>query len=264
MPASSTTTVVPVFVVRLTAAPLVDELGDGVGRHARLVAQHLGRLGRRRETERWSSVLVQILDGTSERCRLAGAGGADDEHELVLAGDRCSGVGLQDVEPLTVERDRWRCRRVVRFEGEGQDALLLGENALVGEERFGRGDPDRPAVGRAHRPGRPRWVERHTSVDDPVAGVLDGRRPVASRHLRHRRGEVADRLQHVCARPGRAVGRERLENVGHAERRQHGICLANCRVDRREQPLRCPAHVGGFAEPARREVRGQGVRLGRS
>ncbi len=53
---------------------------------------------------------AQVVDGGAQGGGLAGAGGSDDEDELVVAGDGRRGVGLEDVEART--RRRWSTVRL--------------------------------------------------------------------------------------------------------------------------------------------------------
>ena len=82
---------------RLGPAPLMEQLGHGVGGRAGFVGQDAGRLGRRRDAEHRSPPGVQVVHGTPERGRFAGAGWPDDQHQLVATGDRRRSLGLQDV-----------------------------------------------------------------------------------------------------------------------------------------------------------------------
>ncbi len=84
--------------VRVGVVEFVEELGDGVGRHAGLGFQDTGRLGRRGEPDHRSGLCVEIGDGGLEHACLAGTGRADDEHESIVSGDRARCVVLTVVE----------------------------------------------------------------------------------------------------------------------------------------------------------------------
>lgn len=161
-----------VAVVGLPCAPLVEQLGDGVGGHAGLVAQHLGGLGGGRHAEEGPPLAAKVLDGAAEGRRLARAGRADHENEPIVACDRRGGVGLQDVEAVPVEAGRRVGRSVVGVDDEGEDALLLGQHALMGEVGFAGGEPDRAAVRRSHRRVLVRRVEGDAGGDDAVGHLL--------------------------------------------------------------------------------------------
>lgn len=137
----------PVLVMGLPVAPLVEQLGDRGGLHAGLVPEDLGRLGGGGDGEDMAPLGAQVGGGPAERGCLAGAGWSNDEHERVVAGDGCGGIGLEDVEPGPVQSGRRASGLAVGVDGEQEDPLLLGEDTLGGEVRFDRGDPDGPAVG---------------------------------------------------------------------------------------------------------------------
>ena len=69
---------------------LDQQLVDGVGLDAGLDREYLGGRGRGRNPEHRSSVESELLDGWRERSGLAGAGRADDEHQLRSPG-HCTG-----------------------------------------------------------------------------------------------------------------------------------------------------------------------------
>ncbi len=64
-----------------------EELVERVGHDAGLLLQHLGRTGGRRDPEHSSTVGAQLGDDGAEGGGLAGAGGPDDEDELLVASD---------------------------------------------------------------------------------------------------------------------------------------------------------------------------------
>ena len=73
---------------------LDEQLVDRVGGDAGLLRQHLGAGGRRGDAEHGAAVGAEVLDGGAQCGGLAGAGGADDEDEIGVAGDGARGVGL--------------------------------------------------------------------------------------------------------------------------------------------------------------------------
>jgi hypothetical protein len=160
----------------------VEQLGHCVRGDAGLGPQDLGGLGGlgcRRDREHGPVVAAEVVGGAAQHGGLAGAGRPDDEDEPVLAGHGGGCVCLENVEAVAVERARRPGRRLVRLHGEQQDALLLGDDVLVGEVRLGGGEPDGPTVGGARRAGGGR-VEGDAALDGAVAGVLDCLGPVVS------------------------------------------------------------------------------------
>ena len=136
----------------------------------------------------------------SQHRRLARAGRSDDHHQPVGAGDRGGGVGLQHVQPVTVDGGR-RARVVgLGVDRPGEDAFLLGEDRVAGEVRGGRFEPHRPAI--RHRAGGPPVgrVEIDAALDDLVGGPFQRGRPPLSRHRGHGGLQVADRP--AARRPG--------------------------------------------------------------
>lgn len=181
----------------------------------------------------------------------------------VLAGDSRSGVRLEDVEPFAVDRGR-RCRRhTMGVCGEGEDALLLGEDALAREVRLGRCDPRRPAVEGAGRTAALLGVERRAGTGNPVDGPLDCRRPPAARRRRQHGREIPDLPQHVGAAPGRAGGGEGVE---HRRDRRLVRCrrLPADRPELFEQAVTGPAKRAGFVAPTVGELGDRGAGLGPS
>ncbi len=100
-----------------------------------------------------------------------------------MAGDGGGGFGLEDVEAGPVQGARRRRRGFLGLDGEGEDALLLGEDALGGQVRLHRRDPDGSSVRRATCRGGGR-VERGARVEHSVARLLDGCRPTGARDAR--------------------------------------------------------------------------------
>ena len=182
------------------ALPLVEQLGDGVGRDAGVALHRAGRLRRRRDGEHDTPVSVEVVGGGGEHAGLAGTGRPDDEDEAVVAGDGGSGVGLQRIQPVPVHRGG-RCRRVgLGGHRPRHDRFLLGEHRLGREPGCGRFDPHRPAI-RAASGGVAGRVEIDELGEDMVGGSLEGGGPAVTRLLRHGALQVADRLQHVGPRP---------------------------------------------------------------
>ena len=69
------------------ALPFVEQLGHRVGSDPGVSFEGSCRLGRRRHPEHVAAVLVEVGGGGGEHAGLAGAGGSDDQHEPVVAGD---------------------------------------------------------------------------------------------------------------------------------------------------------------------------------
>ena len=236
----------------------VDELVQGAGaEHAGLVDDHRGRRsgagsgGRgagRRRVHSWSSLATVSVSMpvSSARTWAALAVGATPNtvrpwrrrsstarRSMVVlpvpagpttttsrscAGDRRGGVGLEDVEPVPVDGGR-RCRVVeLGVDGPGQDPFLLGQDrrgGVVGAVGF---QPHRPAIRRPAAAGAVGSRLTHcssTSSGDP----LERRRPLPPRHAGQRRGQVADRPQHVGPGPGRPDGGELIEDLLDGHRR---------------------------------------------
>ena len=164
------------------SAPLMEQLGHGVGGHAGFAGQDAGGLGRRRDAEHRPPPGVQVVHGTPERGRLAGAGGPDDQHQLVATGDRRRSIGLQDVQPVPIEGGRLVRAVDLGVHGPGQHALLLGQDRVTGQVRGGGLDPHRTPVRRPPQDVPARRVEIYAVVDHPVARRLEHTRPPASRH----------------------------------------------------------------------------------
>jgi hypothetical protein len=144
------------------SVPFVEELGDRVGRDARLRCEDASGLGGRRDAERRPMVPGQVRASGAERRRLAGAGGTDDEYERVVAGDGSGRVGLEGVEASDVDGDRRGRLRVLGGDRPGEDAFLLGQDPVMREVREIGIDPDRAAVGCSVAPvvagSRSTWV----------------------------------------------------------------------------------------------------------
>ena len=159
--------------------PLVEELGDGVGRHPGLRFEDTGGLGRRGDAEDRAPIAAEVGDGGPERGRLAGAGGTDDEDEAVVAGDGAGGVGLEWVEAVGLRRSgdgagggSWASMANVRMRSSWARTTFVGEVGLdrldphrtVRRWRGGRRRPrgrgrcgwrrPRPWLGRSRRPSR--------------------------------------------------------------------------------------------------------------
>ncbi len=77
---------------------LDEELVERVGVEAGLLGEHLRRRRGRGDTEHDPAVRVELVDAGSQRGGLAGAGRSDDQHQLLVAGDRRRGLGLADGE----------------------------------------------------------------------------------------------------------------------------------------------------------------------
>lgn len=100
-----------------------------------LRGEHPGGLRRRSETEHRALVGVEVDGGTGEGRGLAGAGWADGQDQLVAPGDGSGGSGLEEVEAAGVDGGRW-CRLVrLGVDGEGDDAVLLGDDGVVAQMR---------------------------------------------------------------------------------------------------------------------------------
>ena len=134
---------------------LDQQLVDGVRLDAGLECEHLGGCGRRGHPEHRSSVESELLDGGRERCGLARAGGADDEHQLRSPG-HCAGrraLWIGEVRRLDGEA-------VVVGLVDAQTAVrpldqsgLLVEHPVGGEGPVDRRLGDGPAVPTQHRSG---------------------------------------------------------------------------------------------------------------
>jgi hypothetical protein len=72
----------------------VNQLRNRVALKPGLAPEHLCSFGGWGETERWPIFAFEISHRRSQHRGLAGAGGADDEHESIVSGDRRSGIGL--------------------------------------------------------------------------------------------------------------------------------------------------------------------------
>ena len=66
---------------------VVDQLGDGVGFEVGFPVEDLGASGGRGDAEDRSTAILEVEHGGVEHSGLAGAGGPDDDHELILPGD---------------------------------------------------------------------------------------------------------------------------------------------------------------------------------
>jgi hypothetical protein len=93
-----------VCVGRPPVPPLVEQLGDGVRRHAGLGPQDLGGLGCRRHRKHGPALAAQVLGGATQHCRPARAGRTDDQDEAIVAGHSGGCVCLQNVEAAAVQR----------------------------------------------------------------------------------------------------------------------------------------------------------------
>ena len=85
------------------ALPFVKQLGDGVGGNAGVALDRSGRLRGRRDGEHDPALCMKVVGGGGEHAGLAGAGGADDEDQPIVAGDGRCGIGLQRVETFPVD-----------------------------------------------------------------------------------------------------------------------------------------------------------------
>ena len=110
-----------------------EELVEGVGGDTGLVFEYLGCSGRRGDAEDGSPVGSELGDGGSEGGGLAGAGGADDEDELLVTGHAGRGVGLGDVEVDVGSVDRCGFDVAAGVEttfGPVEEVVLLVEDGL--------------------------------------------------------------------------------------------------------------------------------------
>ena len=80
-----------------------------------------------------TAVGVEVVDGGAQHRGLAGAGRADDEHEPVVAGDRCGGVGLQHIQTCRLDGGGWCGVVGLGVERPGEDEFFFGED-LVGRD----------------------------------------------------------------------------------------------------------------------------------
>ena len=129
--------------------PLVEELGHGVGAHPGAVGQDACGLGGGGDAEHRPPSSVEVVDGSGEGGGLAGASGSDDEHHSLVAGDGAGGVGLEGVESGGVHAVRQGRLAGSGVLSEGEDALLLVEDRLVGEVALvGSTQMDRPSDAR--------------------------------------------------------------------------------------------------------------------
>ena len=193
-----------------------DQFGDGVGVKVRLPVQHIGASGGRGNADHGSTTVLQVVHGGVEHAGLAGARRPDDDHELVLSGDRTRSceLGLVDVERIDVDG---RARVVdLCAHRPGEDSLLLGEDVLARRlcgDRFG---PNRSSVGRSALAGVAGGVEVNAVGEDGVDGVLEGGGPTRSVLAGLGRGEVAQRAEHVEAVPHGSVfskfGEDRIDS----------------------------------------------------
>ena len=146
-----------VAVVGWTVAAVLDEqLVERVGDDAGLVLEHLGSSSGRRHAEHWSTGGSQLGDSGSECGGLAGAGGTDDEDELLVAGDSGCCVGLGDVEIDVGEVDC--CGLDVAAEGEAvfgpiEQIVFLVEDGLGGQRPVDGRLGDGATVGSQERIG---------------------------------------------------------------------------------------------------------------
>ncbi len=134
---------------------LDQQLVDGVGLDAGLDREYLGGRCRWRHPEHRSSVESELLDGGRERSGLAGAGGADDEHQLRSPG-HCAGrhaLWIGEVRRLDGQT-------FVIVLVDAQTAVcpldqsgLLVEHSVGGEGPVDRRLGDGPAIAAQHRSG---------------------------------------------------------------------------------------------------------------
>ena len=133
------------------ALPLVEQLGDGVGRDAGVALEGACRLRRRRYAEDDTAVRVEVVGGSGEHAGLAGAGRPDDEDEAIVAGDGRRGIGLQRIETV----------RFNGLDGEGGSAWAAIAHVTIASSWASTSSDVKPsAVGSIHtdRPSDPRRV----------------------------------------------------------------------------------------------------------
>ncbi len=125
-----------VAVVGWTVETVFDQqLVERVGHQPGLVGQHLGRRRRRGDAEHGSPISAQLGDGRSEGGGLAGAGRADDEHDVGRAGDSGRGFGLGGVEVQSAASHGLRFVDAV----VGQTTVdPVDQRRLLVEDRLGR------------------------------------------------------------------------------------------------------------------------------
>jgi len=179
----------------------MSSLSRGVGGDSGLVGEDLGCRRRRGDTEHDTTVGAELLDGRGESCRLAGPGGADDEHDVGVTGHLRGGLSLSGVEHDPAALDC--CRRAGCFVGEAavgpaDQPLLFVEDRLSGKRTLGRRLAHWPSVTAQQRTWRDRRRDVDTALDgdvsrevvDPADDKVGGLGGVGRGH----RGEFADEL----------------------------------------------------------------------
>ena len=203
-----------VAVVGGTVEAVLDQqLVEGVGGQAGLDGQDLGRPRRGGDAEHGPPVGPQLLHRRGHGRGLAGAGGADDEHQFPVAGHRPRhlqlGLGQGQAHLGRVQGDvaAGPCEPAL---GPGDEALLLGQDLGRGQGPVDDGLGDGAAVAaQGHAVGDgPGDVDQ--ALGDDLLGQL-----VQPRHQDlgvdgdvggHGRGQLPDQLRRPPARLGLGQG----------------------------------------------------------
>ncbi len=232
--------------------PFVEEFGDGVGSDAGAVGEHVGGLGGRRDGEHRSVVEAEVVDGGAQHGGLAGAGGSDDDHERVVAGDGSCGVGLLRVESVGVDgARRLRGRRVV-VHRPGEDPFLLGEDVVARQVRGDRFDPHRSSIGGSFA-GVDSGVEVDAVADHLLGCPLQERRPsFAVNASGGRSWSVSVRMTSIRCQVDDRCDSSVIDVAGR--HLLYGFLLSSRGDDAPGERGRCDAEFCGFGEPAGAEV----------
>jgi hypothetical protein len=233
--------------------PFVEQLGHGVGVHARLGTQDVSRLGRRGDTEHSATVAAEIVHRGPQHGRLARPGRPDHDHQPIRPGHRGGGVTLEDVEPVTVDGGRWGRVGELGVEGPSQDPFLLSQDGGRRVVRSGGFQPHRPTV-RGPARGGAVGVEVHALPEHLAGNAVQGRRPLRAGEPWDRWGQVAYRPHDVGPRPGGPDGGELIEDLGDGHRCV-GLVLVCWDGETVGETLGRPAELPGFVPPPLPQVR---------
>ncbi len=189
---------------------LVEQLGQGGGRPTGLGGQHVGGLARRGQPNGRSSLAAQACCRRTEHRRLAGAGGTDDKHELLVPAHRLGGGCLRI---FAGERDRADSRSC-----PGQQPRLLVQHDRRAEAAVGDLLAQGPTVPPAGSAGGRGWVQLDAAGGGGLGQEVDEAHSFSGGTGRLSGKEGGDLPGQVGPQPGRGGRGHGLEGLG-----DHGV-----------------------------------------